>query len=88
VVLREVPRRIVEALPIDRIGRIRTRIRGSGVGTLQFGNVPWLRNVYGQTGLEPLGNVPRNGVPVFHNIPAAEEVLELVSALQSTATSG
>ena len=55
VVLREVPRRIVEALRIDRIGRIRTWIRGSGVGTLQFGDLPWLRNVYGQTGLEPLG---------------------------------
>jgi hypothetical protein len=88
VVLREVPRRIVEALAIDRIGRIRTWIRGSGVGTLQFGDVPWLRNAYGQTGLEPLGNVPRNTVPVFHNIPAAEEVLELVSALQSKATAG
>jgi hypothetical protein len=83
VVLRSFPRRTVEALPIDQIDGIRKWVRRSGVATIQFGDMPWLRNVYGQTGLELLGTVQPNAVPVFYNIAAADEVLEVVAPLQS-----
>jgi len=78
LVLRETRVRSLESAFIEQIPVIHKWVRQDGIGTIQFGNARFLDAAYGSTGLELLGRIRSNTVPVFSDIRDAANVCRLV----------
>ena len=75
--------RSIESCRIEDVGPVSSWTRPGGVGTIRFGAAPFWQTTFGQTGLEALGTVPSNAVPVFADVPEANEVLRLFNELKA-----
>jgi hypothetical protein len=50
---------------VQDVGRVRQRRRKGGIGTITFGEASLSESSYGETGLELMGSVPSNAIPIF-----------------------
>lgn len=71
---------------INQIPVINRTIRKNGVGTVQFGSIPYQTAMYANTGMDFFG-WPGNPVPVFYDITDAQRTYNLVLQLRRDADS-
>ena len=73
-------RAVVDQAHIRDVDEVSRRSRGDDIGTIIFGTAPLSQRCYGETGLEPLGGVPRNAVPVFSDTSDPEGAMRAFEA--------
>jgi hypothetical protein len=79
LILTMLRRRQLQAAFSDSIPAIAKSIRADGVGSLVFGNVSWVNNMYANTGLEGMGRYKGSAPMAFYDIPDAERVYQIVN---------
>ena len=80
ITVRSVGPGMVEQAYIHDVGQIHRQKRGVNIGTIVFGSAPFAERQYGETGMEPLGGVPRNAVPIFSDVRDPEKALRAFEA--------
>lgn len=67
---------------ISQIPTINKTVRGSGLGTLEFGPLAFGARLAVNSGMEFLGHGYRSAYPAFYDVPGVERVYELVTRLR------
>lgn len=67
---------------IRQIPCINKSVKSNGIGTIKFGNSPYLTGMYGNSGVEFFGNRYTNDIPVFYDIQDVEAVYKLINEIR------
>ena len=67
---------------IRQLPCINKSVKSNGIGTIKFGNSPHFVGMYGNSGMEILGNRYIKDVPVFYDIQDVEKVYKLVNEIR------
>lgn len=73
----------IQAEYLNAIPSINKSVRSNGIGTVSFGNIPFMNSMYGNTGMDFFTRYYGQDVPIFYDIKDAEQVYKMANDLKN-----